>query len=121
MAAGATVKTLADVFSKGVTDQDWLIGLSAHDWVVLTKDKNIRRRPNEFEAFAAAGLRVFVITATNLTGEENGRILVKALPKILRLCKNYRPPFVAGITRMSEVTLLDLQRFGLIVTRKKGR
>ena len=104
------MRVLADIFDPGVKDVDWLTALQGRDWIVLTKDKNIRRRPLEAQALIAAGLRVFVVTATDLTGEETGQIIAKALPKIRRFCKKHRPPFIAGITRMSEVTLLDIRR-----------
>ena len=72
--AGAEAKTLTDVFAQGVKDVDWLKALQDRDWIVITKDKNIRRRPLEAQALIAAGLRVFVITATDLTGEEAGQV-----------------------------------------------
>lgn len=105
--AGAQIKVLSDIFPPGTKDADWLTALGATNWVVLTKDKNIRRHPQETQAYIGANLRVFVVTATDLTGEETGEVLVKALPKIRRLCKKKRAPFIAGITRMSEVTLLE--------------
>ena len=108
--AGVQVKTLSDVFEQGAKDSDWLAALADHpEWIVLTKDKNIRRRPLEVQALVAAGLRVFVVTATDLTGDEAAEVLVKALPKIRRFCRNHEPPFIAGITRMSEVTILNLR------------
>ncbi len=79
-AAGATVKILSDIFSTGTKDTDWLSALAKHDWIVLTKDKNIRRHPQETQAFIDANLRVFVVTATDLTGDETGAVIVKALP-----------------------------------------
>lgn len=103
------MKTLSDVFGQGVKDIDWLTALEGRDWIVLTKDKNIRRRPLEAQALIAAGLRVFVVTATDLTGDETGQVIVKALSKIRRFCKKHGPPFIAGITRMSEVTLLTIR------------
>jgi PIN like domain len=103
------VITLPDVFDRGVKDIDWLTALRGRDWIVLTKDKNIRRRPLEAQALVAAGLRVFVVTATDLTGEESGEILVKALPRIRRFCRKHRPPFIAGITSLSQVTLLKIR------------
>jgi len=108
-AAGAAVKTLADIFGQGTKDTEWLTALGGKDWVVLTKDKNIRRRPLEAQALIAAGLRVFVLESTDLTGEEAGQVLVKALPRIVRFCKKHRAPFIAGITRMSQVTQLKLK------------
>lgn len=110
VAAGVLIKTLADVFDKGVKDIDWLSQLRGKDWIVLTKDKNIRRRPLEAQALIAAHLRVFVVTATDLTGDETGEVLVRALPRIRRFCDKHRPPFIAGITRMSEVTSLQIRR-----------
>ena len=108
-AAGAEVKTLADVFVPGTKDVDWLAALRGREWIVLTKDKNIRRRPLEAQALVAANLRVFVVTATDLTGDETGEVLVRALPSIRRFCKKHEPPFIAGITRMSRVTLLEIK------------
>jgi hypothetical protein len=107
-AAGAQVRTLLDVFESGIKDVDWLTALQGRDWIVLTKDKNIRCRPLEAQALIAAGLKVFVVTATDLTGEETGQVLVRALPKIRRFCKKQPPPFIAGITRMSDVTLFKI-------------
>ncbi len=103
------MRTLPDVFEAGAKDVDWLSALQGRDWIVLTKDKNIRRRPLEAQALVAAGLKVFVVTATDLTGEETGQVLVKALPKIRRFCTKHAPPFIAGITLMSEVTLLKIK------------
>lgn len=108
-AAGVEVKTLADVFTPGTHDAEWLAALHGREWIVLTKDKNIRRHPLEAQALVAADLRVFVVTATDLTGEETGAVIVDALPRIRRFCKKNRPPFIAGITKTSQVTLLRIK------------
>ena len=109
-AAGAQVRTLADIFNKGTDDTAWLTALSGTNWIVLTKDRNIRRRPLEARALVSAGLRVFVLVSADLTGEEAGSILVEALPRMRRFCVKHQAPFIAGITRMSEVIMLDLRR-----------
>lgn len=46
--------------------------LFANGWVVLTKDKQIRRRTLELKALTEAGVAAFVLTAGNLRGEEMG-------------------------------------------------
>jgi hypothetical protein len=102
-------RTMADVLQPGAKDADWLAALAGRDWIVLTKDKNIRRRPLEAQALIAAGLRVFVITSTDLTGDEAGAIFVEAIPKIRRFCNKHKPPFIAGVTRMSEITMLRIR------------
>lgn len=77
--------------------------------MVLTKDKNMRRRPLEIAALMEAGLRVFAVTAGDLTGEELSQLLVAALPRISRLCR--RPgPFIARITRMGQVDIVRSRR-----------
>jgi hypothetical protein len=67
--------------------------------LLLTKDKNIRRRPLEIEAILNARVRAFVLTATELRREEQAQIFLRAMPKIHRICR--RPgPFIYNITRM---------------------
>jgi hypothetical protein len=109
IAAGHGAKTLADTFGQGVKDEVWLKALKGSEWIVLTKDKNIRRRPIETQAYVESGLRVFVMTATDVTGDEAAAIIVNAIPKIRRFCRKHEPPFLAGITRMSEVTRLKVR------------
>ena len=77
--------------------------------MVLTKDKNMRRRPLETAALMEAGLRVFAVTAGDLTGEELSRLLVAALPRISRLCR-HPGPFIARITRMGQVDIVRSRR-----------
>jgi hypothetical protein len=83
----------------GKDDVEWLPAIGERGWILLTKDKDIRRRPLEIEAILNAGVRAFVLTATELRREEQSEILLKAMPKIQRICR--RPgPFIYNITRM---------------------
>ncbi len=45
-------------------------------WIVLTKDERIRYRPNERRALLRSGVRAFILTGRNLTGEEMGEVFV---------------------------------------------
>ena len=91
-AAGADVRVHVDHFTQGTPDVDWLLrAIRGHRWVVLTKDKNMRRRPLEIAALMEAGLRVFAVTAGNLTGEKPG-------------------PFIARITRTGQVHIVRSRR-----------
>lgn len=73
--------------------------VGANGWIVLTKDKNIRRNPLEIETMLNAGVRAFVLTATELRKEQQAEILLKAMRKIERLSKQ-NGPYVFNITRM---------------------
>jgi hypothetical protein len=73
-AEGLTVHTMASVYGeqKGqeLDDEVWLRDAGKNDWVVLTKDDAIRRRPSERDALADAGVRVFCLTNRHLRGAE---------------------------------------------------
>lgn len=94
-----------DHFAPGVSDVAWLVEVGQRGWVVLTKDKSIRRRPLEYEAFRAARCRVFVLTATDVTGEEQAAILVGALRPITRFARR-ASPLLARVTRKGDVSLI---------------
>src|SRR4051812_40280099 len=49
-AAGHTVHLLPVVFGTGALDPDWLPLVGERGWVLITKDKNIRKRPIEMRA-----------------------------------------------------------------------
>ena len=92
VSAGYSVKPWYNHFA-GVADVEWLRAIGDRRWILLTRDKNIRRRPLEVEAIINAGVRAFVLTATELRGVEQSEIFVKAMPRIVRICR-HRGPFV---------------------------
>ena len=98
-------------FGTGTLDADWLPKVGARGWVLITKDKNIRKRPIELRALRGAGVRAFVLTAGNLTGEDQARILREALPRMLRILRKSDPPFIARVTAESSVELIDIARY----------
>lgn len=97
-AAGYDIRPWYEHFA-GEEDVEWLPAIGARDWVLLTKDKDIRRRPLEIDAILNSHVRAFVLTATELRREEQAEIFLKAMPKILRICRRLGP-FIYNITRM---------------------
>jgi hypothetical protein len=82
--------------------------------VLLTKDKNIRKNELEVDAILNSGLRAFVVTATNLNHSGIGDLIVRAMLKVLRICRQKRP-FVYNITAsgiVSQVPRRTLRRRG---------
>lgn len=69
-AAGATVACLIDHFQPDEEDAIWLPEVGRRGWVVLTKDKWIRRRANEIEALRTAGVAAFILSARGLSGRQ---------------------------------------------------
>jgi predicted nuclease of predicted toxin-antitoxin system len=94
MRTGATVVVHQAHFSnrQGIQDAEWLLEIGQRGWVVLTKDKNFKRRPLEREAILAGGIRAFFLSATNLSTEQVATTFVEALPRIRRLCQRHSGP-----------------------------
>ncbi|MEI7837551.1 MAG: hypothetical protein WCK05_14220, partial [Planctomycetota bacterium] len=83
--AGAKVKRATKLFPRGTADEIWLEEAGKCDWIVLTRDKRIRYRHLERQSLQQAGVRTFVFIGGNVTIKDTTTILVKALPRILRI------------------------------------
>lgn len=88
-----------DHFPPDARDDEWLESVGRKNWVVLTKDRRIRYRKLERDALLRNGVRAFVLTAGDITGEEMAWLFVKALPRLQRLLTRIRRPFIAAISR----------------------
>lgn len=107
---GATVIAHHESFPPGTDDAVWLAEVAQHpDWVVLTKDSQIRRRPLELEALRHARAKVFILTSANLTGSEQAEAFRRALPKMERLSRR-RGPFIAAVHAGGSVELLKIRK-----------
>jgi len=104
---GADVRLHQDYFADDANDEVWLPEVARRNWVILTRDKRIRRRPIEKQALVASGAKTFVLTSGNLRGRDMAEILVAQINRIERLAQKTDPPFVAALTR-SGVKLLRL-------------
>ena len=114
-AAGYDVRPWYEHFA-GRDDAEWLPAIGERAWVLLTKDKDIRRRPLEIEAILNARVRAFVLTATQLRREEQAAIFLRAMPKIHRICRR-TGPFIFNITRMGHFAELSKR----VLNRRAGR
>jgi hypothetical protein len=92
-------------FPSGTLDETWLPLVGSKEWVLLTTDKRIRYNTLERHALKENRVREFVFASGNLSGQDMALALSRALPKMLRLCRKLKPPFVASITRSGEVNL----------------
>ena len=104
--AGARVELLVDHFERGAPDESWLAEAGRRGWIVLTKDKRIRRNAVERRALEESGVAAFVLTSGDMTGTEMGSAFVKALDRMIRLHRNHSPPFVGTVDRSGRVRML---------------
>lgn len=98
--AGAKVEVHLDQFAGDVPDIDWIPEIARRNWVLITKDQNIRRNPLERAAYEAARLRGFVVTGKDMTGTELGELLVRCLPGMVRRVSGRSGPSLFTISRI---------------------
>lgn len=108
--AGAQVAVHHEYFNSGAPDAEWLPIVGEREWIVLTKDRHIRRREIEINAIVNARVRAFVLTAADLTGPDQARAFVRALPKMNRVAAASRGPLIGRIGAAGGVSVLPLPR-----------
>jgi hypothetical protein len=99
-ATGLTVHSMADIYGEKraqlLPDEVWLRDAGKNDWIVLTKDDAIRRRPAERDALTEAAVRAFCLTNRNMRGAEQTERFVSNRYRILRQAR--RPgPYIYGV------------------------
>jgi hypothetical protein len=110
-AIGLKVETYAECYPgkdriREGGDQKWLVEVGRRGRVILTKDKNIRRNQVEIAALLMSGAPAFALTSGSISGEQMGKILVKAMPEIHRFLATYPPPYVTIVHGSSRVEML---------------
>jgi hypothetical protein len=103
---GAVVELHDDHFKQDQDDADWLSIVGARGWIVLTKDKAIRRREIEIQALLNAGVGAFILTAGGMTGPTMAAAFVAALRTMARHSQTMARPFVATVSTSGSVTIL---------------
>lgn len=89
-AKGLVVKTVPEEFGKGCQDVDWLPKAGQRGYVVLTKDKSMRRTPMEVAVLRDARVRYFALTRGNLTPAQMLAAILAALPQIEGIVRSRR-------------------------------
>lgn len=102
---GLKVEVHADHFAHDAPDTEWLERCGKEGWVVLAKDRAIKKNLLERQAIFTHGLAAFFVIKANATGEENAQAIVKGLKKMIGILENQRRPFIARITSEGRVEL----------------
>lgn len=107
-AAGVSVTTYADLYPGDATvaDHIWIPEVTARGWVILTKDKNIRRAPIEIAALRNANARYVCLSAGNMRGDEQAACLVHHWKTIDSVVLHKPVPLIVSVTR-THVQWLD--------------
>jgi len=99
-AAGLSARSMAEVYgerrAQALPDEVWLRDAGTNNWIVLTKDDAIRRRPAERDALTEASVRVFCLTNRSMRGAEQTERFISNRHRILR--QSRRPgPYIYGV------------------------
>ncbi|KAM3093296.1 hypothetical protein ACKFKG_20020 [Phormidesmis sp. 146-35] len=103
--AGITIEIHSDHFAADAQDVDWLPEVGKRGWVVLTKDENIGKRTLERIAVASAGIKMFTLTAQNLSGADMIAIFQKVAVSMQEFVHKNPAPFIAKIYRDGRLDL----------------
>lgn len=98
--AGLRVLSMADIYGERtaqlLADEVWLRDAGENNWVILTKDDAIRRRPAERDALTEAKVRVFCLTNRNLRAAAQTERFLANRHRIVRQAR--KPgPYIYGV------------------------
>jgi hypothetical protein len=100
---------LHDRFPIDVSDEEWLGVASDEGWIVLSRDKRIRRKPNELAALRASKVVLFTLVAGNATAADTAHIVGEALPRMFALAKGAKRPVLFAIYRDGKIDRIKLR------------
>lgn len=96
-----------DLFAHDTPDVTWLAEVGRRGRPVLTRDQNIRRRPDELKALRDAGVLLFALTSGNLSAQETADLVIASWPKMVRIAGTTNRPAIFSITRGGEVRRIE--------------
>ncbi len=98
-AFGENVDHINDLFPRGTNDVDWIREINGN-WILITNDYNINKKPHEARALLEAGLSVFFIDLTiQPTFWEWLEFFVRNWQKWKRLAIDTPKPFAFRVTK----------------------
>lgn len=100
-AAGVDVRTYEQLYPDDprVADHVWIPEVAARGWVILTKDKNIRRSPVEIAAIQNARARYVCLSAARMRGDEQAACLLEHWNTIESVVRHKPAPLIVTVTR----------------------
>lgn len=110
VATGARVESAGIAFPRGTADEDWLTACGERRWVVLTRDKHIRKRALEREALEAHGVGAFAFTGGQATGAETADAVYRLLSKMVNIAISEPRPFLYTFGLTTSLSLVPLRR-----------
>lgn len=87
-----------EMFAQGTPDTDWITGIAAKGWPVLTRDRNIKRRRLTLQAIIEGPLKFFSIGSGQADLPTLVQVVRNNLGSIAALVLHMPAPFVVTLT-----------------------
>jgi len=104
-ARGLTVEIHADHFQHDAPDSVWIPEVGRRGWIIVTKDKSIRKRYVEIAALLKANVPSFVLTSGETTAQQNAVTILKAINNMIECIRSIAPPFLALVAASGTVSV----------------
>lgn len=111
-ALGVVVQVHDNHFPSDCDDDTWIQAVARNGWLILTKDKGVRRREGHLETLRSARAAAFILTSGDTTGAENAQAFQTAMDRMKRIAEKYTRPVIATVNRSGKVTILEGMRRG---------
>jgi hypothetical protein len=95
-------------FAPDCPDEEWLPVAGKSGWVVLTRDKNIRRKPNELQAFKKNLVLAIVLSSGQASASDTASLVVSLYPKLMRKIQTAKPPAMFTVTLAGTISKIKL-------------
>ena len=95
---------------RGIDDEQWAKETGQAGWVTISKDIEIRYKPNEREAIVRYKARVLQFTRGNWTSEQMITAFTEARRRVENLLNKQPGPFIARISKKGEITRVFTER-----------
>ncbi len=103
---GLSVVCHDERYPQGTPDEKWLPEVGALGWVLLTKDARMRSSSEQRQLLLNAGVRAFILSGANLTGDQMAAAFHAAAPRMYRLTAGeVGRPFIATVSPSGIVRL----------------
>jgi hypothetical protein len=101
---------LSDVFDCGTADTEWLRVVGKEGWLLLSRDRAIRRRPAEINSYRRNAVGGFVLGGKKMSGWSIVEQIVRNWRKIKEMASNTKRPFLFRIPpRGKKIVRIDLR------------
>lgn len=95
-------------FAPNGPDEEWLEVVGREGWIALTRDKNIRRKTNELDAYRRHSVIGFVLASGNASAADTAALVTALYPKIIRKAKATKPPAMFSVTLAGAINPIKL-------------